>query len=258
VLTKQVSLFELIKREKDFKKNRMLKSGMLRKNDGTMSKRKKNWREMGDKNKFGSKHKRGKRRKNKFDLNLNFDFLDGRMEGVETPNIAGLLNNMSRLVSKSNIELEILNNADDLMHFSFMKIQKLNDEMSQSLYHQENFGKIGKKDLFGESSQDDKENMSLSNIQAKQVKLKTDRPFMSSKRKYPLDRKRYIRSSLMKKNTSTKPFIITKGQNFSQKYSKLRDLNDEGRSINSSFLSPERKKESRKIIFYDSKFIIKI
>jgi hypothetical protein len=240
---KQVSLFELIKREKEFKKNRMLKSGLLRRGDTGQNKRKKNWREFGEKTKTGPKSKRAKRKRNKFDFNLNLDFLDGGLEGVDTHNITGLLNNMSRLVSKSNIELEILNNADDVLKMSFMKGTEFKGT--------EDFEEIGWEDNV------DKENVNLSEIQVKMTKVKGNALFMQ-KKKLPTGKK-YVRSSMMKKNSLSKPFVFTKGQNFSQKYSKKKEHNEETtnknfepRSMNSSCYSPERKKEKYQTLF-DSK-----
>lgn len=241
VLMKQVSLFELIRREKEFKKNRLLKSGVLRQREALAKPRKKNWREFAEKNKTASKSKRAKRKKGRFDFNLNFDFLDPRLEGVETQNITGLLNNLSRLVTKSNIELEILNNAEEVVRLSFMKGP---EEAASDDDPDGGLDRIGW----------DSNNPNLSEIQHKMTRVKGD--LLRKKAGVP---KKYVRSSIMKKNPGAKNFVITKGQNFSQKFSKKKDTLDdannkmtEPRSINSSYFSPERRREKNQTLF-DSK-----
>ena len=108
----------------------------------------------------------------------------------------------------------------------------------------------------------DSNNPNLSEIQHKMTRVKGD--LLRKKAGVP---KKYVRSSIMKKNpgaknfviTKVKNFLITKGQNFSQKFSKKKDTLDdannkmtEPRSINSSYFSPERRREKNQTLF-DSK-----
>ena len=128
-LGKQVSLAELVRKDKDFKKNRLLKSGVL--NEPERKTRK------------GGKHaKSGKRVKAKGPgMDLNLDFLD-RPKLENQANITGLLNNISRLISKSNIELEILQMPDPKLKLSFMNLARRTPEAAKAVGRLVSLGNI--------------------------------------------------------------------------------------------------------------------
>lgn len=271
---KQVSLMELIRKEKEFKKNRLLKSGLLNKSRDKDPRRKKNWRE--------SDNKRAKKSKRRLDLNINLDFLQEKLEGLPKENITGLLNNLSRLVSKSHIEIEILGDPDEFKGFSFLNVANQQDihlwgSVKQSPSKDSKVRSI-KKSFSDISSR--QESIDLSDIQSNRVLLKTDRPMLSSKRKRVLNQKRYTRSSLRKKSNK-KLTNLTSGkikcQNFSQKFSKFRDNLDEAgnlkegprktngdcygktqeiRSMDTSHGSPEMRKDFKRFNLLHGKSLV--